>query len=251
MRDNRGRGWQLACSLGAGLPRSASRPSRHGELPGARYPTSSTVTPRERAGVRSRHGNDPLPAGFPSAESFFPPNLKWTPTLVPNVTPRRMNLAPNARVVSGRRLKMGSRMYSMVHRAAAADGADRISQSCRPDAGRRWPTSRSTRDGGSAWPTPCSPRPPGEQGKGGVVPADHHRPFAVIAHPLIGLRPRPGAARPSRRPVDVVSAAAGLAVLLIMNYDGATGSYPSWCSTLARSGDDGVVQVVLGAPAVR
>ena len=123
--------------------------------------------------------------------------------------------------------EMGSRMYSMVHRAATADGADKSGLTA-----LTWPVvANFAVDSAMAVAlanTLFFAAASGEsKGKVALYLLITIAPFAVIA-PLIG--PALDRVQHGRRAALSMSflLRTGLAVVLIMNYDGATGSYPSW-----------------------
>ena len=123
--------------------------------------------------------------------------------------------------------EMGSRMYSMVHRAATADGADKSGLTA-----LTWPVvANFAVDSAMAVAlanTLFFAAATGEsKGKVALYLLITIAPFAVIA-PLIG--PALDRLQHGRRAALSASflVRTVLAVLLIMNYDPATGSYPSW-----------------------
>ncbi len=122
---------------------------------------------------------------------------------------------------------MGSRMYSMVHRAATADGADKSGLTA-----LTWPVvANFAVDSAMAVAlanTLFFAAATGEsKGRVALYLLITIAPFAVIA-PLIG--PALDRLQHGRRAALAMSflARTVLAVVLIANYDGATGSYPSW-----------------------
>ncbi len=123
--------------------------------------------------------------------------------------------------------EMGSRMYSMVHRAATADGADKSGLTA-----LTWPVvANFAVDSAMAVAlanTLFFAAATGEsKGKVALYLLITIAPFAVIA-PLIG--PALDRLQHGRRAALSASFLVRtlLAVLLIMNYDPGTGSYPSW-----------------------
>lgn len=123
--------------------------------------------------------------------------------------------------------EMGSRMYSMVHRAATADGADKSGLTA-----LTWPVvANFAVDSAMAVAlanTLFFAAATGEsKGRVALYLLITIAPFAVIA-PLIG--PALDRVQHGRRAALAGSflARTVLAVVLIMNYDPATGSYPSW-----------------------
>ena len=123
--------------------------------------------------------------------------------------------------------EMGSRMYSMVHRAATADGADKSGLTA-----LTWPVvANFAVDSAMAVAlanTLFFAAATGEsKGRVALYLLITIAPFAVIA-PLIG--PALDRIQHGRRAALAASflLRTVLAVVLIMNYDPATGSYPSW-----------------------
>jgi len=123
--------------------------------------------------------------------------------------------------------EMGSRMYSMVHRAATADGADKSGLTA-----LTWPVvANFAVDSAMAVAlanTLFFAAATGEsKGRVALYLLITIAPFAVIA-PLIG--PALDRLQHGRRAALAASflLRTGLAVVLIMNYDPATGGYPSW-----------------------
>src|SRR6516165_10035151 len=143
------------------------------------------------------------PPPMPSANRYLPPLGQQPEPDRSGDAPRR-GPAPGERITVTRAAalrsrEMGSRMYWMVQRAATADGADKSGLTA-----LTWPVVANF----------------------AVDAAMAVAPFAVIA-PLIG--PALDRLQHGRRVALALSFAlrTALAVLLIMNYDGATGSYPS------------------------
>ncbi len=131
------------------------------------------------------------------------------------------------RAAAQRSREMGSRMYSMVHRAATADGADKSGLTA-----LTWPVvANFAVDSAMAVAlanTLFFAAASGEsKSKVALYLLITIAPFAVIA-PLIG--PALDRLQHGRRVALAMSFAlrTALAVVLIMNYDGATGSFPSW-----------------------
>ena len=123
--------------------------------------------------------------------------------------------------------EMGSRMYSMVHRAATADGADKSGLTA-----LTWPVvANFAVDSAMAVAlanTLFLAAATGEsKGRVALYLLITIAPFAVIA-PLIG--PALDRLQHGRRAALAMSflLRTVLAVVLISNYDSATGSYPSW-----------------------
>ena len=123
--------------------------------------------------------------------------------------------------------EMGARMYSMVHRAATADGADKSGLTA-----LTWPVvANFAVDSAMAVAlanTLFFAAATGEsKGRVALYLLITIAPFAVVA-PLIG--PALDRLQHGRRAALAMSflLRTALAVVLIMNYDGAAGSYPSW-----------------------
>ncbi|WP_370629525.1 MFS transporter [Mycolicibacterium sp. BK634] len=131
------------------------------------------------------------------------------------------------RAAAMRSREMGSRMYSMVHRAATADGADKSGLTA-----LTWPVvANFAVDSAMAVAlanTLFFAAATGEsKGKVALYLLITIAPFAVIA-PLIG--PALDRVQHGRRAALAMSfiLRTALGIVLIMNYDGASGSYPSW-----------------------
>jgi MFS family permease len=168
---------------------------------------------------------------MPSANRYLPP-LGHQPE------PNRSSDAPPRGPASGERItvtraaalrsrEMGSRMYWMVQRAATADGADKSGLTA-----LTWPVvANFAVDAAMAVAlanTLFFAAATGEsKGRVALYLLITIAPFAVIA-PLIG--PALDRLQHGRRVALAASFAlrTALAVLLVMNYDGATGSFPSW-----------------------
>jgi len=131
------------------------------------------------------------------------------------------------RAAAMRSREMGSRMYSMVHRAATADGADKSGLTA-----LTWPVvANFAVDSAMAVAlanTLFFAAATGEsKGKVALYLLITIAPFAVIA-PLIG--PALDRVQHGRRAALAMSfiLRTALAIVMIMNYDGANGGYPSW-----------------------
>lgn len=131
------------------------------------------------------------------------------------------------RAAAARSREMGSRMYDLVHRAATADGADKSGLTA-----LTWPVvANFAVDAAMAVAlanTLFFSAATGEsKGKVALYLLITIAPFAIIA-PLIG--PALDRLQHGRRVALATSFVmrTGLAVVLIANYDGATGSFPSW-----------------------
>ncbi len=170
------------------------------------------------------------PPPMPSANRYLPP-------LGQQPEPERVS-APPPRGVGGERItvtraaaqrsrEMGSRMYWMVQRAATADGADKSGLTA-----LTWPVvANFAVDAAMAVALANTLFFAAANGESKSRVALYLlitiAPFAVVA-PLIG--PALDRLQHGRRVALALSFALRtlLAVLLIMNYDGATGSFPSW-----------------------
>lgn len=168
---------------------------------------------------------------MPSANRYLPP-------LGQQPEPERSSGTASRGPVSGERItvtraaalrsrEMGSRMYWMVQRAATADGADKSGLTA-----LTWPVvANFAVDAAMAVAlanTLFFAAATGEsKGRVALYLLITIAPFAVVA-PFIG--PALDRLQHGRRVALAASFAlrTALAVLLIMNYDGATGSFPSW-----------------------
>jgi MFS family permease len=175
------------------------------------------------------------PPPMPSANRYLPPlgdqREQRRPDSKPSGAPPR-GPAPNERITvtraaAMRSREMGSRMYWMVQRAATADGADKSGLTA-----LTWPVMANFAvDAAMAVAlanTLFFAAASGEsKSKVALYLLITIAPFAVIA-PLIG--PALDRLQHGRRVALAGSFALRtvLAVVLIMNYDGASGSYPSW-----------------------
>ena len=169
------------------------------------------------------------PPPMSSANRYLPPLNQRQPEPERRTTPP--SGAPNERITvtraaAMRSREMGSRMYWMVQRAATADGADKSGLTA-----LTWPVAANFAvDAAMAVAlanTLFFAAASGEsKSKVALYLLITIAPFAVIA-PLIG--PALDRLQHGRRVALATSFAlrTALAVVLIMNYDGATGSYPS------------------------
>lgn len=192
------------------------------EHPGmANYPTSDTDHRQPRRGQPMPSANRYLP---PLGEERRPgPGSEAPP-------PRGVNNGERitvTRAAAMRSREMGSRMYWMVQRAATADGADKSGLTA-----LTWPVMANFAvDSAMAVAlanTLFFAAASGEsKSKVALYLVITIAPFAVIA-PLIG--PALDKLQHGRRVALALSFAlrTGLALILIMNYDGATGSFPPW-----------------------
>ncbi|WP_406814214.1 MFS transporter [Mycobacterium sp. M23085] len=179
-------------------------------------------------GAADRRGRRP---SMPSANRYLPP-LGHQPEPEPHsgAAPRGPAAGERITVTRAAALRsreMGSRMYWMVQRAATADGADKSGLTA-----LTWPVvANSAVDAAMAVAlanTLFFAAATGEsKGRVALYLLITIAPFAVIA-PLIG--PALDRLQHGRRAALAASFAlrTALAVLLVMNYDGASGSFPSW-----------------------
>ncbi|MEZ0356788.1 MFS transporter [Mycobacterium sp. SA01] len=165
----------------------------------------------------------------PSSNRYLPPlgeqrtQKPWPPPGSPSADER----VTRGRGAANRSREMGTKVYSMVHRAATADGADKSGLTA-----LTWPVvANFAVDSAMAVAlanTLFFAAASGEsKGKVALYLLITIAPFAVIA-PLIG--PALDRVQHGRRAALAMSfiLRAALAFVLIMDYDGATGSYPSW-----------------------
>jgi MFS family permease len=170
------------------------------------------------------------PPPMPSANRYLPP-LNHEPESDRRREPPRANTGGErvtvTRAAAQRSREMGSRMYGLVQRAATADGADKSGLTA-----LTWPVvANFATDAAMAVAlanTLFFAAATGEsKDKVALYLLITIAPFAVVA-PLIG--PALDRLQHGRRVALAASFGlrTGLAVLLISNYDGATGSFPSW-----------------------
>lgn len=208
------------------LGRVASKPGRRAPNGvAAQHPGAANYPAGDGAQRRTRR-----PPPMPSANRYLPPLGQQT-------EPDRGSSAPPRGPSSGERItvtraaalrsrEMGSRMYWMVQRAATADGADKSGLTA-----LTWPTvANFAVDAAMAVAlanTLFFAAATGEsKGRVALYLLITIAPFAVIA-PLIG--PALDRLQHGRRVALAASFAlrTALALVLILNYDGASGSYPS------------------------
>ena len=202
-------------------------PSDHPGL--ANYQDEKSAHRRVRFGPRS---DSPEDFG-PSANRYLPPldgERHRYPGAFDDLDDDEHNGAERVtrtRAAAMRSREMGSRMYSMVQRAAAADGADKSGLTA-----LTWPVvANFAVDSAMAVAlanTLFFAAATGEsKGKVALYLLITIAPFAVIA-PLIG--PALDRVQHGRRAALAMSflLRTVLAVVLISNYDNVTGSYPSW-----------------------
>lgn len=223
MGDNRG------MDAGRRTHPGRSHPSAHPGM--ANYSDEPGVSDnrRVRFGPRSNPDHDP----GPSSNRYLPP-LDGERHRYPGPfddsdddgTDGNERL-PRARAAAMRSREMGSRMYSMVQRAATADGADKSGLTA-----LTWPVvANFAVDSAMAVAlanTLFFAAATGEsKGRVALYLLITIAPFAVIA-PLIG--PALDRIQHGRRAALAMSflLRTVLAVVLIMNYDSSTGGYPSW-----------------------
>ncbi|OBG37168.1 hypothetical protein A5672_18540 [Mycobacterium alsense] len=218
-RDDRGR---VASNQGRrARPGSNGAPDQHPGM--ANYPADGF----DRRETRRR---PPPRSPMPSANRYLPPLGERPEPDHSRAEPPRATAAGEritvTRAAAMRSREMGSRMYWMVQRAATADGADKSGLTA-----LTWPTvANFAVDSAMAVAlanTLFFAAANGEsKSKVALYLLITIAPFAVIA-PLIG--PALDRLQHGRRVALALSFAlrTALAVLLIMNYDGATGSFPS------------------------
>ena len=174
--------------------------------------------------------NYPTGEPIPSANRYLPPlgqQPHRPPRREPPTGPRTGERITVTRAAALRSREMGSRMYWLVQRAATADGADKSGLTA-----LTWPVvANFAVDAAMAVAlanTLFFAAASGEsKGRVALYLLITIAPFAVIA-PLIG--PALDRLQHGRRVALATSfmLRTGLAVVLIMNYDDGTGSYPSW-----------------------
>ena len=194
------------------------RPPRDDQDPSHR--ANRFLPPLEADRVRARASAED-PDGF-GEDPRFGPNERVGPSERVGSGERR-----GPRSTAARSREMGSRMYDMVQRAAKADGADKSGLTA-----LTWPVvANFAVDSAMAVAlanTLFFAAATGEsKGRVALYLLITIAPFAVIA-PLIG--PALDRIQHGRRAALAASflLRTALAVVLIMNYDGATGGYPSW-----------------------
>ncbi|HME15677.1 MAG TPA: MFS transporter [Mycobacterium sp.] len=202
---------------------SAARRTRSG--PAADHPGMANYPADEPDYRRPRR-----PPPMPSANRYLPP-LNHEPESDRRREPSRANTGGErvtvTRAAAQRSREMGSRMYGLVQRAATADGADKSGLTA-----LTWPVvANFATDAAMAVAlanTLFFAAATGEsKDRVALYLLITIAPFAVVA-PLIG--PALDRLQHGRRVALAASFGlrTGLAVLLISNYDGATGSFPSW-----------------------
>lgn len=206
--------------------RVASKPGRRAPNGvAAQHPGAANYPAGDGAQRRTRR-----PPPMPSANRYLPPLGQQTePDRGSSAPPRGPSSAERITVTRAAALRsreMGSRMYWMVQRAATADGADKSGLTA-----LTWPTvANFAVDAAMAVAlanTLFFAAATGEsKGRVALYLLITIAPFAVIA-PLIG--PALDRLQHGRRVALAASFAlrTALALVLILNYDGASGSYPS------------------------
>src|SRR6201995_4013643 len=213
---------------------SGRRREHPGSAPGRRGRTGPTT---EHPGMANYPAGEPdhrrsqRPPPMPSSNRYLPP-LNREPGTEPRREPPRAGSGSGERVTVTRAAaqpsrEMGSRMYSMVHRAATADGADKSGLTA-----LTWPVvANFATDAAMAVAlanTLFFAAATGEsKGKVALYLLITIAPFAVIA-PLIG--PALDRLQHGRRVALATSFALRtvLAVVLIDSYDAATVGFSSW-----------------------
>src|SRR6201995_785533 len=202
---------------------SAARRARSGPAPD---PPGRANYPADEADYRRPRRPPPMP----SANRYLPP-LNHEPESDRRREPPRANTGGErvtvTRAAAQRSREMGSRMYGLVQRPATADGADKSGLTA-----LTWPVvANFATDAAMAVAlanTLFFAAATGEsKDKVALYLLITIAPFAVVA-PLIG--PALDRLQHGRRVALAASFAlrTGVAVLLISNYDGAAGNYPSW-----------------------
>src|ERR1700730_11474212 len=215
--------------MGENRRMSGRRREPPGSPPGRRSRIGPTA---EHPGMANYPADEPdhrrshRPPPMPSSNRYLPP-LNREPGTQPRNEPPRGGSGSGERVTvtraaAQRSREMGSRMYSMVHRAATADGADKSGLTA-----LTWPVvANFATDAAMAVALSFAAATGESKGKVALYLLITIAPFAVIA-PLIG--PALDRLQHGRRVALALSFAlrTALAVVLVMNYDGATGSFPS------------------------
>lgn len=212
-------------------------PGRVSSNPGRRTDSDRSGSANQHPGMAnypvdgSDHGRTRRPPSTSSANRYLPPLGERSESehhgSAPPPDPAAGDRITVTRAAAQRSREMGSRMYSMVQRAATADGADKSGLTA-----LTWPVvANFAVDAAMAVAlanTLFFAAATGEsKGRVALYLLMTIAPFAVVA-PLIG--PALDRLQHGRRVALATSFTlrTGLAALLIMNYDGPTGSYPSW-----------------------
>ncbi|OBJ85003.1 MFS transporter [Mycobacterium asiaticum] len=208
--------------------------------PGRRPPKGPPRSYQEHPGMANYPAQDDRDADYrrrrpppmPSANRYLPPLGEDPPPEHPSEPPPQRGYANGERITvtraaAMRSREMGSRMYWMVQRAATADGADKSGLTA-----LTWPVMANFAvDSAMAVAlanTLFFAAASGEsKSKVALYLLITIAPFAVIA-PLIG--PALDKLQHGRRVALALSFAlrTALALILVMNYDGASGSFPPW-----------------------
>lgn len=216
--------------------RRRDNPGRVASTPGRRPPEGTANRHPGTANYPADHPTDEAAhrrprrsAPTPSANRYLPPLGQQREPAADNPPPRDPTAAERitvTRAAAQRSREMGSRMYWMVQRAATADGADKSGLTA-----LTWPVvANFAVDAAMAVAlanTLFFAAATGEsKGRVALYLLITIAPFAVIA-PLIG--PALDRLQHGRRVALAASFAlrTALALVLILNYDGASGSYPS------------------------
>ena len=193
----------------------------------------------EHPGMANYPSDPGADGGYRRSRRSTPSANRWLPPLDEPARPYTSEPPPPSvgagagqkvtvtRAAAQRSREMGSKMYGLVHRAATADGADKSGLTA-----LTWPVvANFAVDAAMAVAlanTLFFAAASGEsKGKVALYLLITIAPFAVIA-PLIG--PALDRLQHGRRVALAMSfiLRTALVVVLIFNYDGATGSYPSW-----------------------
>lgn len=191
----------------------------------------------EHPGMANYPSDPGMEGGYRRSRRSMPSANRWLPPLnepsreyadtPPNVGAAAGQKVTVTRAAAQRSREMGSKMYGLVHRAATADGADKSGLTA-----LTWPVvANFAVDAAMAVAlanTLFFAAASGEsKGKVALYLLITIAPFAVIA-PLIG--PALDRLQHGRRVALATSfmLRTALVVVLIANYDGATGSFPSW-----------------------
>ena len=204
------------------------------------YPPRPPADAGEEHPGMANYPSDPGDGGFRRSRSNPMPSAnRWLPPLNESARPHASGPPPHSvgagagervtvtRAAAQRSREMGSKMYGLVHRAATADGADKSGLTA-----LTWPVvANFAVDAAMAVAladTLFFAAASGEsKGKVALYLLITIAPFAVIA-PLIG--PALDRLQHGRRVALATSfmLRTALVVVLIANFDGATGSFPSW-----------------------
>src|SRR5690349_22913431 len=224
----------------AGMGENQYMAGRRGEHPDARRPSApgrrGRAAPAEHPGMANYPADEPdyrrSPRGpaMPSANRYLPPlnrDTRAEPQREPPAGGPTGERITVTRAAAQRSREMGSRMYDLVQRAATADGADKSGLTA-----LTWPVvANFATDAAMAVAlanTLFFAAATGEsKDRVALYLLITIAPFAVIA-PLIG--PALDRLQHGRRVALAMSFGlrTALVMVLVANYDGITGSYPSW-----------------------